>query len=454
MNRNCRVLFITPPASHPTLRDYYCSSSTKGSYVWQPIDFVVQSGFLKGTCLVEVIDGTLTGHLSEESILSKAAAFSPETVFALTGAANYPGDFDFLRKLHDRVDAAIVVSGDIAQFQPEQLLRDYPWISGVLRDFTSPALKKFIENRDAGDLSFWQAGDDPDLPFLGGTFRYPVPDHAAFSAMGYRQPFLRRPFASLLTNYGCPYHCVYCNSGALGFRLREFSNLKEELDALRETGIRELFIKDMTFNAILDHTNQVLDEFIEENMGFRFICYARPDVLDETLARKMKRAGCRLVMLGIETGDDAFLKSLKGQSVAQVIDACDAMDRVGLSYGGHFLVGFPGEDDERFEKTLSLARRIRARYASINILTPRFGSDLRADLVSAGKGPGSISMDGSKTDTNKEVESMRRRAIFGFYSRPSYLARMLFTPRHWLDLPGFFSNAMAILRQTFNWGDL
>ena len=448
---------MNPPAPWPTLRDYYCSSTSKASYVWQPIDFVVQCGHLRDSCEIKVLDCALPGCRSEASILSEVSRFDPEAVFALVGAANYPEDIHFIRRLQERVNAPVVLSGDMVQFDPQRVTEEHPWISCVLRDFTSPALKHFfIEGIPAGP-QLWQSGDPHELVVPIGTFDYPVPDHAIFAAMGYRQPFLRGAFASILTNYGCPYKCTYCNSGTLGFRTRELTNLGEELKAIRELGLRELFIKDMTFNAALDFTNKVLDMLIEEDMGVGFICYGRPDGLDEDLARKLKRAGCRLVMLGIETGDSGLMKEMKGQSMSHVIDACEAMDRIGLSYGGHFLIGLPQEGEEQFEMTLTLARSIRARYASFNISTIRFGSPWRSSLYASSDEPVHLeALDGSSMKrgqssafSKQEFKAMQKRAIMEFYLRPSYLARMVFSPRHWLHLPGFLSNAAGMVRKLF-----
>jgi len=452
-----KIMFMNPPAPRPTLRDYYCSSTSKASYVWQPIDFIVQSGYLRDSCIVKVLDCALPGSRSEESVLSEAVLFAPDAIFALVGAACYPEDFHFIRRLQERINAPVVVSGDIVQFEPERVSEKFPWISYVLRDFTSPALKHFfIEGIPAGP-QLWQAGDTPELVVPKDVFDYPVPDHTIFAAKGYRQPFLRGAFASILTNYGCPYKCLYCNSDTLGFRTRELTNLGDELKAIRGLGLRELFIKDMTFNAALDFTNQVLDMLLEEDMGLGFICYARPDGLKEDLARKLKRAGCRLVMLGIETGDDGLMQEMKGQKRSHVVHACEAMDRINLSYGAHFLIGLPREDEKQFEKTLTLARSIRARYASFNIATIRFGSPWRSVFYASSEEPIHLeALDGSSVPRgqsshppDQEVDAMQRRATMDFYLRPSYLARMVFTPRHWLDLPGIFSNAAGMFKKLF-----
>ena len=74
----------------------------------------------------------------------------------------------------------------------------------------------------------------------------------------------------------------------------------------------------------------------------------------------MKRAGCECVQLGVESGSRRILQELgKRITPEQVIQACDAVHRVGLQLSVYLIAGVPGETDRTGRRPLQLLRRIR-----------------------------------------------------------------------------------------------
>jgi radical SAM superfamily enzyme YgiQ (UPF0313 family) len=78
----------------------------------------------------------------------------------------------------------------------------------------------------------------------------------------------------------------------------------------------------------------------------------------ETL-KVMKEAGCRLLIVGYESGDPQILKNIKkGATVEMALRFTENCKKLGLTIHGDFIVGLPGETRETIRKTIDFAKRL------------------------------------------------------------------------------------------------
>ena len=432
----------------PVMRDYYCSSTSKAGYVWQPMDLICQSGYLDNGFAPKLIDCAVLGW-DRTQALDRIKEINPAAIFSLVGTAAVPDDFEFLAEAFRETGARIFVSGDLARFHPHKILEAYPFIEGVVLDFTSGDLADLLAGRP-GPFPSLALRTEPlgELPVAKGEFDYPIPRHDLFLSLPYRMTFLGRPFASILANYGCPFRCRYCNSCTIGFSRRSPDNLFEELDYLHGRAIRYLFVKDFTFNAVPDEARMILERWISRAYKFRWIGYFRAERIDGVLAGLLARTGCQMAQIGIETADADILRGVKpGADVNGLEQGIARLREAGVPFGGHFVIGLPGEDDRSFERTIELSRRLGLSYASFNIFTPRPGSalaDSESEICAARMDP-SVSRDsgGSGDALSLRVREANRR----FFLRPAYLLTLLKnirTPRVFLSLAAM---GASLLRQ-------
>jgi radical SAM superfamily enzyme YgiQ (UPF0313 family) len=74
----------------------------------------------------------------------------------------------------------------------------------------------------------------------------------------------------------------------------------------------------------------------------------------------MKKAGCRLLVTGFESGDQKILDNVdKGATIAQAEAYCANANKAGLRVHGCFMVGNKGETKETMEKTLQFALKLK-----------------------------------------------------------------------------------------------
>lgn len=447
-----KILLLNPPGNRRYLRDYYCSSVAKADYYWHPGDLLIQSGILDRDFDVALIDAAAEG-LGIGECMEKIKAVKPDHVFFLAGAASWRADFDFA----GRIDAhSFFASGEIFAEGGAPWLSRYPFLTGVVRDFTNEDIAAYLH----GDFSAIRQMDyKKDGKFVSAskqterTFSIPVPLHELFVGR-YRMPLMKhRRFASVLTDFGCPHRCAYCNSGSLGYKVRPAENIRPELVHIAQLGIRQVFVKDMSFGANKKHAREMLDLFCE--FDFDWHCYARTDDLDVALLAQMKRAGCFLVQMGIDHVDldilEAHGKSTDPNRRQEIIRACRELK---IAVGAHFVIGLPGETESSLRHLERYLGTLQADYVSINLAAPRFGSALRASQKKAGIVLGerhevSATVGKGMSEVPPEIlRQWRNRMIRAFYANGKTVLRqmMAFGGIHSLWQKGV--GALALLRES------
>jgi len=306
-----RLLLLNPPAPAPVFRDCYCSGYAKGRLTVHPLDLQIQSGFFQDTEFhVEYIDAVQEG-LSVREALRRIGSFAPEAILTLVGDVVLEHDARFLEQVRAMLpQCRLFASGDIARFCPQEALERMPAVDGILADFSSSALLVHLRQDIPSDLLL-RGGHNGDCAPLTGTYEHPLPRADVIGKYRRQLPFFRVPeYYSLATSYGCPYNCLYCNTHCLGYRTRAVHHVIEELHYAAELGYKSLYIRDATFFFDRERALLLLQAWRRTRLSFEWICFSRPDLIDEEIAEAAASLGCRLIMLGVETFDDVCLTGL------------------------------------------------------------------------------------------------------------------------------------------------
>lgn len=456
-----RVLLLNPPGRDLYIRDYFCSKTTKSNYLFHPIDLVVLSGVFAASHDVAVLDA-IAERLGRDAALDRVRALRPDAIVSLVGAVSWEEDRAFLRDAKAATGAPVYVIGDVIHDGGEPVLADEPWLDGCFQSFANGDALALVERRDA-DLADAAVRRDGEVRRVRGgkqrgVYRVPTPRHDLFPRRGYSFSFARRaPFATILTDYGCPYPCTFCVIGTLGFATRPVEDVLEEMRLLKRLGVRDLFVMDQTFGIVRPRALELCAAMERERFGFGWTTYARPDLADDELLRALRRAGCHTVMMGVETPDDAVLASYRKGYLSDAVRAAFARARAaGLRTVGTFIIGLPEETEGSIERTVEYAIELGLDFASFNVAVPRFGTPFRGDAIAKGVAdPAQRVMDqGGRTASmptltlsRERMEALKRRAIRRFYLRPGYLMRRLAAVRTPHELRSQVAEGLALLRR-------
>jgi len=442
------VLLLNPPGREIYVRDYFCSKTTKSNYHFHPVDLLALSGTLSTEHAVSVLD-CIAEELSPEEAQRRIDRKAPDAVISLVGSVSWEEDRVFLADQAQR-GRRIFGIGDILHEAQLERLKEEPWLEAILDDFTTEdALHLLAREEDEVLRATWRRVDGSlshrSLPRKSKEHRLPRPRHELFPSSGYRFSFARQaPFATVLTDYGCPWPCTFCVISTLGHSTRPVEDVLEEVDALRASGTHELFVADQTFGVRRERALQLCEEF-QARGDLSWTAFTRPDLADDELLSAMRSAGCHTLIMGVESADDAVLEACKkGYATSSVKGAFERTRAHGIRTVGTFVVGLPEETEESIEKTLELALALDLDFMSLNVAVPRFGTAFRADALASGLvDPAQLVMDQSgatialntRALAREDVERLKRKMVRRFYLRPSWLwkrVRDISSPREFV----------------------
>jgi radical SAM superfamily enzyme YgiQ (UPF0313 family) len=198
---------------------------------------------------------------------------------------------------------------------------------------------------------------------------------------------IRKPWATVVTSRGCPFHCVFCSIHTImgrKWRGRSPENVVDELEQL----VNVYHIKQLDFsdeNMTLDRKRMegICDLIVERGLDLDWFTPngVRADTLDEKLLTKMKRSGCEKIRIAPESGvqrvvNQVIGKNLDLKAVERAVVLCK---KVGIRVGCFFVIGLIGETKEEIRETINFAyklRRLGAESFVFSIATPVYGTDL------------------------------------------------------------------------------
>lgn len=235
--------------------------------------------------------------------------------------------------------------------------------------------------------------------------------------------------ARILGSRGCPQQCTFCSRHVVHgrkVRYRSLENIFAELEQLQqEFGIYNyIFIDDyFTFDQerVTAFCEMVLARGWEKKI--QWIANARVDLRYETIVM-MKRANCKLISFGVESGSQRLLDQVqKDIKVEDAIRAFDDAHRAGMNTRAYFIIDLPGETNEDYKKTLNLACRINPLILSLNIFMAIPGSkdyqdQYGCEYINVGR------HHFYHTD-DKAVTAKQTRFLMRFYFRPRYMLNVL-----------------------------
>ena len=289
-----------------------------------------------------------------------------------------------------------------------------------------------------------------------------VPSHQKLDLKLYNDPFQRRkPMMLTYGSRGC-WHgkCIYCSCPFFfqPQRVRSVNMVIKELEwAASELGVREVKWFDAEFNNFPKWVDKLLDEIIKRKIDISWSALARVDNLKPNIIRKMRRAGCHTMHVGVESGDEGILRRVgKNITIEQVKKTVRNIKDQHVNVVTYFMLGLPGETKDTMSKTLKLAKTLDSDATTFSIATPHPGT---AFYNWVEKNKFFITKDYSKFDpslppvfnsdklSSKDVYEFMKHAYLDFYFRPSYIIKKISKIRRPVELKNGIKNSVMLLKR-------
>jgi anaerobic magnesium-protoporphyrin IX monomethyl ester cyclase len=138
---------------------------------------------------------------------------------------------------------------------------------------------------------------------------------------------IRGSFAALETQRGCNFSCGFCRYRKIGQGARFFDldRVFEDIDFLKEAGMRHLYIMDPTFNNDIERAKKILRHIIAADMNLVINAEMVPEFFEEELLKLALQAGIVNIEVGIQSINTPTLKTMMRPRSARKLDARIAM---------------------------------------------------------------------------------------------------------------------------------
>ncbi|HEX3821194.1 MAG TPA: hopanoid biosynthesis associated radical SAM protein HpnJ [Candidatus Sulfotelmatobacter sp.] len=351
---------------------------------WYPVWLAYPAGMLEGARLLDAP----SHRVSAEETIKIAQDY--EFLVLFTSTPGFPGDVGIshaIKEANPKIKIAFV--GPHVSVLPEKSLRDCPDIDFVCRKEFDYAIRDYANGKPLADIpgvSFLK--DDkivhnPDAPQIQDLDALPhVTDvyRRDLDVTKYNVPFLLNPYVSLYTTRGCPAQCTFClwpqTLSGHPWRKRSSDDVAREMAKAKEywPNVKEFFFDDDTFNIQKARTIELCAKL--KPIGMTWSCTSRVTTDFETL-KAMKDAGCRLLIVGYESGDQQILKNIKkGATIERARQFTKDCHKLGLVIHGDFIMGLPGETRETINTSIAFAKELDVETIQVSVAHAYPGTEL------------------------------------------------------------------------------
>lgn len=230
------------------------------------------------------------------------------------------------------------------------------------------------------------AGNRDSIYFLqrGSLDQYPFPSRHLIDMDSYHYKIDGRDAQSMIAQLGCPFECGFCGGrNTPSFRIartRSTESIIDEVDILVGKYNKEgIMFYDDELNISEDKLMELMEALIEyqdrKGVELRLRGFVKAELFTLEQARMMYRAGFRVMLSGVESGDDGILETMRKHTTRAINSAWVAnCHAAGLEAKALMSIGHPGETRETIEKSLQWVLDNRPDDVDWTIITQYPGS--------------------------------------------------------------------------------
>ena len=457
-----KILFLNLPYKFNISRASRWPEKTKSGTLYYPYWLC----YAAGVCMdqgyeVELVD-CITKKLNREDVIDLIKKYAPDYVMGEITTSTYDYDLDTIRAIkRDCPNVKIIIGGTHATVLSEQVLTECPEIDVIVRqeyDFTVGDIVRVGDAlEEVRGITYIRDGKiikNPDRPWLENIDALPFVSKVYekyLNVNDYFYAFARKPMIQIFSARGCPFHCNFCSypesmSGRC-FRKRSTKNFVDELEyiATHMSYIQEIFIEDDTFTVDRKRVIEICDEIIARGLKLVWSCNTRADLPYEVM-EKMKQAGCRLLVVGYESGNQSVLnETRKGIKLEHSLEFAKNAKKLKLKVFGCFMIGLKGDNLETIEETFQFAKKVYPDMCFFQQAVPFPGTDfyswakesgyLRTEDYSKWLNPDGYLdclVDYPYAD-HKQIEKLRDNLMSRYYFSFTYIFKTFLANLSWVE---------------------
>lgn len=361
-----------------------------------PLGIASIAGYLRQKGIpVSMIDADAEG-LSIEKLKERLIKLKPDIVGITSMTPTIHDDLDVAAAAKE-IGARVVIGGPQLNAMPEETIRLKPIDFGILGEGEYPMFK--LVEALSNNLPF---NDVPGLiyedkngklimkpPYIHDDLdSLPLPARDLLPYERYFSIISQGRLATICPGRGCPFSCGFCFKQPSDRKIRHRSPklIVDEMEELISNhGIKVVnFVSDtLTFKSSFVKT--FCQELIDRKINIPWIAPTRVDCVTPELLRLMKKAGCKSLRFGVESGSSKILK-LMGKDIdkKKIISIFKCGKELKIETFAYFILGYLQETEETMRETLNFAKELNPDLLMYNIATPLPATRLFEQAVETG----------------------------------------------------------------------
>ncbi|MEW6008117.1 MAG: radical SAM protein [Candidatus Omnitrophota bacterium] len=387
---------------------------------------------------------------------------NPDFVVLDSTTPSIYSDIECAKIIKETTTAKVIMVGPHISALPEETLREAGRSIDVAcigeYDYTvSEIVKNWTNLKEVKGIAYLENGQvkkSLSRTLIENLDELPFPAWQHLDLLKYFDGGKLYPYIDIISGRGCPNRCSFCLwpqvMHGLKYRFRSPKNVVDEIEydirLLPQILKGEFFFEDDTFTVNKERAILICEEILKRKLKITFSLNARVDSPDYEMFKIMKKAGCRELLVGFESGVQKILDNVnKNISIEESRKFMDLAKRCGLQVHGCFVIGLPGENEETARETIDFALSLNCETIQFAGAVPFPGTEffelaesngwlLSKDWscwLGEGEQKGVVSYPGiSQEKINYYVDLGLKK----FYFRPSYMLRFLFNTRSSSDL--------------------
>lgn len=397
-----KIFFVNPPFKTEYgkfSRENRSPAVTRSGTLYYPLWLIYAAAVCeKDGFEVEFLDACAT-PLNHEQSYGYIQKYGDETrLFVIdTSTPSIDNDIEFAGRLKEFYpQAMIILVGTHPSALPKETLLKSELVDAVARhefDYIVRDFARAIRDNTGFDkvkgITYKKDGkviSNPDMEYITNLDEIPFASEFIKKHLNYRNYFFAAaayPEIQMFTGRGCAARCNYCvypqTLHGHKYRLRSPENVVAEFEyiAANFPDVRQIVIEDDTFTTQKQRVADICSLLIQKglNKRFRWLCNARVN-LDLATMKIMKKAGCHLIIPGIESGSQTILNNIKkGITLEQVHQYVKDAKKAKLMVHACYMVGNNGETKATMQETLRLALELNTDTAQFYPLLPFPGTE-------------------------------------------------------------------------------
>jgi len=471
-----KIVYVNPPYGDDFVRSARWAAKSRGRVQRHPEQALILIAMLeRDGHKCKFIEGAAR-NMTREEVISEVIKFAPDIAVIHTTTPSIYNDINYAFDIKKSYPNCInVLVGAHVSAEPENTFD----IAGcsvdvIARGEPEKALCEISEDKKFSEVQGISYRCESDIvnnssasPIDVNTLPFPAWKH--IDPHWYHDAGKLYPFLTLYSARGCHGACTFCRErhviNGSNVRVRSAKAVVDEIeyDIALFPYLKEIMFETDTFTANPKHVIDVCNEIITRGLHkkIKWSCNIRVDV-QLNLLPLMKKAGCRMLMVGFEFGTNDQLNAVaKGTTIEMADKFAYNAHKLGFVIHGCFMIGAPGETEQSAQATIDFAKSLPLDTIQISGIAVYPGTPLYRwakekkyltvtnweDWVNDKKEQ--VTLLSYPQMSKSKIDFYIDKGLREFYLRPVQIIKMLFTVRSFHDIIRKFYGLKSFLNYFF-----